>query len=320
MKAKFLPAVLTLCGAMIALNGFSQQKPKIQKNEEIIIRKTPADSGKTIIEIDSNVVTVNGEPLSDYKGDVTILKRNFMGGADGRNFFRQPQDLMLLGNPDGAFLGVYSSKTDKGVMINSVLDNSSAKKAGLQKNDVITRVGQKEITTPEELRNSIEALKPGDKVTINYLRDGKKKSTEVKLGKAPLMANDFNMDRNRDLLNGQGNGNNYHFSMPLMPPQDFHFDFSNDRPRLGLQIQDTEDSSGVKVQNVLPDSPADKAGLKKGDIITEINGQKVNDVDNVMSKIHSADQARDFKIKVWRDKKEMNFKVHLPRPLKSTNI
>ena len=312
MKANFLPAILTVCCATIALNGFSQQKPQIKKNEEIIIRKTPSDSGKTIIEIDSNVVTVNGQPLSDYNGDVTIQKRNFMGGADGKDFFRQPHAFMLNNNPDAAFLGVYSSKTEKGVIINNVLDSSSAKKAGLQKDDIITKVGDKEITTPEELRNAIQAYKAGDKVTINYLRDGKKKSAKVELGKAPSMPKDFNSQLQKDLMNGFGNGNNYNFRMMPMPPQNFNF--NNNRPRLGLQIQDTEDSSGVKVQNVLPGSPADKAGLKEGDIITEMNGKKINDVDNVMSKIHSADHSRDFKIKVLRDKKEMNFDVHLPRP------
>ena len=179
----YLPAIFTVCCAMIALNGFSQNKPQIRKNEEIIIRKTPSDSGKTIIEIDSNVVTVNGQPLSDYNGDVTILKRNFMGGADGKNFFREPPMLMLDNNPDAAFLGVYSSKTEKGVIINSVLDSSSAKKAGLKKGDIITKVGDKEIATPEELRNAIQAYKPGNKIVINYLRGGKKKSAKVELGK-----------------------------------------------------------------------------------------------------------------------------------------
>lgn len=325
MKANFLPAIFTVCCAMIAFNGFSQQKqPRIRKNEEIIIRKAPSDSGKTIIEIDSNVVTVNGKPLSDYNGDVTIMRRrNFMGGANGNDFFRQPREFMLNSDPNAAFLGVYTAKTDKGVIINNVLDSSSAKKAGLQKDDIITKVDDKEINTPEELRNAIQAYKPGDKVTIYYLRDGKKKSVKVELGKAPFMSSNFDMEPNQDLMNGFGNGNNYNFRMLPMPPQNFrnfNFNFNDNRPRLGLQIQDTEDSSGVKVQNVLPGSPADKAGLKEGDIIKEMNGEKINDVDNVMSKLHRPDHSRDFKIKVLRDKKEMNFDVHLPRDLKSTNI
>lgn len=319
MKTIFLPAIFTACCATFAVSGFSQLKqPRIQKNEEIIIRKNnPADTGKTIIEIDSNVVTINGQPLSDYNGDVTITRRrNFMGGANGGDFSRQPHVLMMDNN--AAFLGVYSTKTDNGVIINSVLDSSSAKKAGLEKGDIITKVGDKEITSPEDLRTAIQAYKPGDKVTINYLRDGHKKSAKVELGKSPATSKKFNIELRKELMNGFGNGNNYNFRTPPMSPP--HFNFNNNRPRIGLQIQDTENNSGVKIQNVLPGSPADKAGLKEGDIITEMNGEKVNDVDNVMSKINGADHSGNFKIKVLRDKKEMNFDVHIPRPLKTTNI
>lgn len=323
MKANFLPAVFTACFAMLAFNGFSQQmQQQFRKNDEIIIRKNANDSGKTIIEIDSNQVTVNGKPLSDYNGDITIThRRNFMGGANGRNFMTQPDELMLNDNPNAAFLGVYSAKTDNGVIINSVFDSSSAKKAGLQKGDIITKVDDKEISSPEDLRNAIQNYKPGDKVTINYLRDEKKKSVKVVLGKTPSMSNDLNM-QSQDLMNAFGNGNNnFNFRMLPMPPGNFrNFNFNNNRPRLGLQIQDTEDSSGVKVLNVLPGSLADKAGLKEGDIIKEINGEKVDDVDNVMSKIHSVNHKGDFKIKVLRDKKEMNFDVHIVPRLRSTNI
>ena len=323
MKAIFLQATFTICCTMMGLQGFSQEKPsRINKNEEIIIRKNPSDSGKTIIEIDSNVVTVNGKPLSDYNGDVTITRRrNFMGGANGNNFMTPPRQFMFdNGNPNAAFLGVYTAKTEKGVVINNVLDSSSAKKAGLQKDDIITKVDDKEIVTPEDLRNAIQAHKPGDKITIYYLRDGKKKSVKVELGKVPSMANDMNSEIRKELMDRFGNGNNYQFRMLPMQPRNFDFNFDGNRPRLGMQIQDTEDSSGVKVENVLPGSPADKAGLKEGDIITEMNGEKVNDVDNVMSKIHNANRAKEFKIKVLRDKKEMNFDVHLPSTLKSTNI
>jgi len=324
MKTKFLSAIFMVCCSMIALNGFSQQdRPHIRKNEEIIIHKNSSDTGKTIIEIDSNVVTINGKPLSNYNGDVTITRRrNFMGGADGRNFFTQPRDLML--NDNAAFLGVYSAKSGgKGVIINSVLDSSSAKKAGLEKGDVITKVNDKEIASPEDLRNAIQAYKPGDKITINFVRDGKKKSVKAELGKAPSSVREPYGGLPQDLMNGLGNGNDFNFRMLPMPPQNFknfNFNFNNERPRLGLQIQDTEDSNGVKVQNVLPGSPADKAGLKEGDIIKEMNGEKINDVDDVMSKIHDTENNSDFKIKVMRDKKEMNFDVPIPRRLRSTNI
>ena len=319
MKANFLPAMLTLGCVMLAASGFAQDQPKVEKHEEIVISRNPADSGKTIIEIDSNVVTINGQPLSDYKGDVKVFKRNFMGG-NGRNLFAPgPQTFMFHENAESAFLGVLTAKTDEGAVINNVLDNTSAKKAGLEKGDIITKVNDKEITSPDDLRNAIREFKPGDEVHINYLRDDKKKSVTLELGKTPANVQSFG-GLNEDLLNQFKNGDNFNFRMLPMPRGDFNFNFNDNRPRLGLQIQDTEDSNGVKIQSVVPGSPAGKAGLKEGDIITEINGEKVKDVDKVMSEIQNADNKSDYKIKVLRDKKEMNFEVSVHRPLKTTNI
>ena len=320
MKANILSAVLTAGCTMLALSGFSQQKqPRDSKSEQIVITTNPADTAKTIIEIDSNVVTINGQPLADYKGNVKVFKRNFMDG-NGNGFISPgPQSFMFNENRGNAFLGVLSAKTDKGAIINNVLDNSSAKKAGLKKGDIITMVNDKEITSPADLRNAIESFKPGDEVTIHYLRDGKKNSDKVELGESPANVQSFN-GLNEDLLNQLGNGNNYNFRMLPMPRGNFDFNFNGNHTRLGLEIQDTEDSSGVKIQSVLPGSPAEKAGLKKGDIIKEMNGEKVNDVDKVRAEIHNGGNKSDYKIKVLRDKKEMNFDVTVHRPLKKTNI
>ncbi len=263
MKTIFLSAIITLCCGLLGNYTFAQKENSpLKKDEEIIIRKNDANPSKTIIEIDSNNVTINGKPLSDYNGDVSIMKRNFMGGSPN-HFFAPGQRFMFNTTNNNAFLGVLSAKTDKGVVINNVLDSSSAKRAGLQKGDIITKVNAEEITSPEDLRNAIQAYKPGDKVTINYLRDGKKKSVKVDLGKAPENVQSFNSENLRNLMNGFGNGNNYQFRMPEMPPQNFNFRFHENRAHIGLQIQDTEDSSGVKIQNVIPGSPADKAAPER---------------------------------------------------------
>jgi serine protease Do len=141
---------------------------------------------------------------------------------------------------------------------------------------------------------------------------------KVELGKTPANVRSFGL--NEDLWNQLRNGNNYKFKMLPMPRGNFDFNFKEKRPRLGLEIQDTQDSSGVKIQSIVPGSPAEKAGLKKDDIITEMNGEKVKDVDNVMSEIHNAENKNDYKIKVLRNNKEMNFDVSIPRRLKTTKI
>jgi PDZ domain-containing secreted protein len=74
---------------------------------------------------------------------------------------------------------------DRGVLINSLMDNSPAAEAGLLPGDVITAVGGKRVNAPEELTDLIRSHKPGDTVPIEYYRSGKKREADVKLGQRP---------------------------------------------------------------------------------------------------------------------------------------
>jgi serine protease Do len=318
MKTIFLSAMFTACCGLFASNGFAQkaQSPN-RKNEEIIIRKNSTDPSKMIIEIDSNKITVNGKPLSDYNGDITVMKRNFMD-RNGDDFFRmRPGNLNIFSTSNNAFLGVLTARTDKGAIIKNVIDESAAKKAGLKNDDIITKFGDKEITSPDDLRNAVETYKPGDKVTVNYLRDGKKKSLTVELGKASGNSMTYNIDSLRDMMNGFNSGNNFNFRMPQ---QNFDFNFNGNQPKLGLKIEDTESGNGAKVLDVEQGSAAEKAGLKSGDIITEINGQKVNDVNDIRSEMRQSPNKNDYMIKAKRDNNQMNFEVKIPKVLKSIQI
>jgi serine protease Do len=75
----------------------------------------------------------------------------------------------------GAFLGVITNEDDKGAAIDEVQKETAAEKAGLQKGDIITKVGDKKIDGPDDLVEAITAKKPNDEVEITYLRDGKEK-------------------------------------------------------------------------------------------------------------------------------------------------
>ena len=320
MKRIFKAAIFTICCGLISSIGFAQQqKPKIQKKEEIIIRKNDAAPDKTIIEIDSNKITVNGMPLSDYNGDVTVLRKNFRN-FNGDNLFDFPQGSFHVFSPsNSAFLGVLTAKADKGVVIKNVIDSSAAKKAGLKTDDVITRFGDNEISTPEDLSNAVKNYKPGDEVSVNYIRDGKNKSVKVELGKSFGHARSYRIERLNGLMDGMNPGNNFNFRMPRMPRDNFDF-YNNNQPKLGLKIEDTEEGSGVKVLEVEQGSAAEKAGLKEGDIITEMNGEKVSDVNDVRSEMNNADNKNDYKIKVKRDKTEKTFEVKIPKILRSISI
>lgn len=317
MKTFFVTAAFTACFGLFATNGFAQkEQSQLKKNEEIIIRKNNDAPSKTTIIIDSNNITINGKPLADYNGDVTVLKRSFM---NPRGFSAPAQSFTIFGNSNKAFLGVLTAKVDKGVVIKNVIDESGAQKAGLKDDDVITKFGDKEITTPDDLRNAVQSYKPGDEATIYYLRDGKGNSLKVELGKTPGSgAMTYNLDSLKNVMGQYFNGNNHNFSMPQMPGNQFYF--HNNRPRLGIKIQDTEDGNGAKILSVEPGSAAAKAGLKTGDVITEMNGEKIKDANEVRSQVMQSDNKENYKIELKRDHKKMNIEVHIPKSLNKINV
>jgi membrane-associated protease RseP (regulator of RpoE activity) len=75
--------------------------------------------------------------------------------------------------------------TDKGVLINTLLDDSPAAKVGLLAGDVITEVDGREVTEPEAFVDLIRGHKPGDKVRITYWRMGRRDHATVVLGRRP---------------------------------------------------------------------------------------------------------------------------------------
>jgi hypothetical protein len=75
--------------------------------------------------------------------------------------------------------------TDKGVLIDSLVDASPASKAGLLPGDVITRIDGWPVTTPAELVEHLRTRKPGDEIAVTYYRMGKRRDTRVTLGEAP---------------------------------------------------------------------------------------------------------------------------------------
>ena len=71
------------------------------------------------------------------------------------------------------------------------------------------------------------------------------------------------------------------------------------------------DTSGALVEDVTPDSPADKAGIKNGDVIRKLNGQRVGDRDELTSSITGMNPGTTVTLEVYRDGKPMNIKVTL---------
>lgn len=308
-------AVLVLFSGLTA-TAQTTEKEKADKDSKEKISK------KLSIVIDGDKVTINGKDVKDMSpdemeklGDLDMLKlspglRMMIPGRGGANFFKL--DELGRGGKERALLGVMSEKHEKGAKITSVTKESAAAKAGLQKDDIITKVDDAAIDDSESLYEVIGKHKPEDKVSIHYLRDGQAKTATATLGKTMEMGFDFDFDDNFK--------SDFNFDMPGLRNRDgFNFDFSR-KPRLGMAIEDTEDSKGVKVTDVDDETPAYKAGVKKEDIITSINGKAVSSVDEIREALKNLKEGDTVKAGITRAGKAQTIDIKLPKKLKTADL
>lgn len=320
------------------------------KAQEIVIRKKGDKGAPVTVVVDGDNITVNGKPMSEFKDDdVTVSKRNIIvrnGSRMGLTYSGNDMfDSYSFFNPgDGktrAFLGVNTTDDDAGARITEVTKESAAEKAGLQSGDIITKIDDKKIENPEDLMDVIGDKKPKDEVTVYYKRDGKDGSLKATLGerKEPAtMAYSLttpdgisrsytiprvNVKPDIEIFNGpelKSLGSTSPLNWSYGDGNGFGNIFYNSRPRLGIKIQDTEEEKGVKILDVDKDSPAEKAGLKKDDIVTEIAGTKVNNTDEAREQLQESSEKNAYTIKAKRDGKEMSFDIKIPKPLKTANL
>jgi serine protease Do len=178
-------------------------------------------------------------------------------------------------------------------------------------------------------------MKPKDEVTVYYKRDGKDNSAKAVLGETKGsgamtysfsgpdgLAKTYSIPRVKvaprmDAFNDGDWSPNAFGSADAY--EGFNYSFPRQK-KLGLRIQDTEEGNGVKVLGTDTDSPAEKAGLKKDDIVTEIDGKKVSNTDEAREQLNDAQEKSAYTIKANRNGSAMNFDIKIPKKLKTANL
>ncbi|SVD21699.1 uncharacterized protein METZ01_LOCUS374553, partial [marine metagenome] len=130
----------------------------------------------------------SGGPLFDFNGVVIGIHSRISSATDQNMhvamtaFQDEWEGLIDPASKIPAFLGVYTENNEPGALVLEVRDNSPAKKAGIQKDDILQKVNDKEIKDAVDLTDIIRGFRPGTKVKVTLLRAGKKKVIEVNLG------------------------------------------------------------------------------------------------------------------------------------------
>jgi len=342
MKRFALSFAITALLATFAIPSFAQdEKVKDKENkdtkkevEQITITRKTDNKTKTVVEINGDKITVNGKPIEDLKdGDITVHRGKYKT-MEGLNYYGTPRTRaggqsfnwdsgdgmsMYHVEEDRAMLGVVTEDAEGGVKVTEITDESAAKKAGIKEGDIITKIGDTKIEDPDQLSEAVRKHKPGEKVTVTFLRDKKEQKVTAELGKwkgasafsfGPSQNFKMDMDYN-ELLAPRIQ------AMPRIRGQAWSY---GGAPRLGLSVQDTDDGKGVKVIDVDDESNAAKAGLKENDIITNFNGTEVNSADEVAKLVKENKDKPTISLKIKRDGKAQTVEVKMPRKLKTADL
>ena len=169
-----------------------------------------------------------------------------------------------------------------GALISQVEPDSPAAKAGVKVGDVITELNGKKMENSGQLQAAISAQRPGNKVTLNVIRDGKTMSLPVTLESI-----------NKTSEEASNHGGEAHGKAR------WGVGLQNLSTDMRDQLQLPGDVKGVVVTNVQPGSPADNAGISRGDVILEVNRRPVQTVDDVKRELNNVPQDKDAMVLIW---------------------
>jgi len=272
------------------LQGFNQYQDFIQTDAAI----NPGNSGGALVDAEGRLIGINTAIITSSSGSEGV------GLAVPINMARHAMERLIAGGKvTRGYLGVFPQDItpglavefklpdQNGALVGDVETNTPAQNAGIKAGDVITEINGKKVTDANSLRLMVSDLEPGTKVAVKFIRDGREKTISIPLAE----------------LSGQaaGNENSRNNNGPATAKPDALdgvavADLDQD-VRQQLKLPDSV--QGVVVTDVDPDSNSADAGLKKGDVVVEINRQAVKDSDRAVELCKQA-KGSQILLKIWR--------------------
>src|SRR5712664_12548 len=294
--------------ALIALPGFSAKK---QVEKQKVQRSAP-----TVIELDEpEAIELPGVPDIE-QDDVRILMdgdgTGWLGVETHEVTTEKAKELKL--------------PAERGVVLGKIVPDSPAAKAGLKENDVVTEINGQRVEGAAQFLRMIREIPAGRTIQLTVWRDGRTQTVSATLGKSEERRHAIKMATPRP--------GTFAFRMPEIPDIP-SMEWNGNMlfgggPRLGIDAEDLSgqlgaffgapDGEGILVREVNSGSPAEKAGVKAGDVITSLNGERIRSVGELREKLSAKreDKDRTVKLGVLRNKSEISLTVALPAPAAHT--
>ncbi|MGA3172467.1 MAG: Do family serine endopeptidase [Chthoniobacteraceae bacterium] len=288
----------------------------------------PGNSGGALVDTEGRLIGVNTAIFSRSGGNQGI------GFAVPSNLVRNVMDSLLKnGKVTRGFLGVGPQDLDadlieslhapadqQGALVKEVIQGGAADQAGLQDGDIITSVNGKPIADSQSLKLTIGGMNPGDRAQIAYLRDGQPRTVEAILGQEPggddVAQAAPQQGPSREL--GGGGDLAQATPPPAAPPQGV----SNVLDGIAVGDLDTSarsdlkipgDVKGVVITDVSGDSVGYDAGLRKGDVILDMNRKPLTSADQAIAESNKIAKTEHVLLHVWSQDSGSQYLVLKPK-------
>ncbi len=218
----------------------------------------------------------------------------------------------------------------RGVEVVNVEQDGPAAKAGLKDHDVITSYDEEKVEGRAQFRRLVRETPPGRTVSLGISRDGNVQSVSVVIGDRSEQG-DRKVRAFRQL--------DHLPSMPsafVMPDFDLQFAapemWDMHTPLLGISAEDLNgqlgayfgapNGEGILVREVRSGTPAEKAGLKAGDVITKIGDKPVKSLHDLRTELRGKGDQKTVNLSVLRKGSAMNLQIEIekPRPIDPPQI
>jgi Do/DeqQ family serine protease len=248
------------------------------------------NSGGPLVTLEGKVVGINTMTASKAQGISLAVPANMSK--------RVAEQLLKNGKVERAWMGVglqdltpqlaeqiAGAPSSGGALVNGVTNDSPASKAHLEPGDILTTVNGKALKEAQDVIREVFQTDPGKVVTFEVIRGGKKYQTKVTLeSRKDAAPSKLPMERSTPAQQGFGVALN-----EVADPQN---------PK----------STVTEITNVAGDSPADRAGVKPGDIVLEVDGTKLP------SKAQVTEASKDGKLLLRLKRGSASFYIALKKP------
>jgi len=271
---------------------------------------------RNFIQTDTAINPGNsGGPLLNTKGEVVGINTAIIPYAQGIGFAipiniakRNIDDLINLGRVRTPWVGVYIQDVTpeiaeqfglteaKGVLVGDIVKDSPAEKSGIKRGDIITKVNDEEVNSAQELQDKIRSIDIGEKARIEVVRDGKTINFMVKIGEMPTTEEEGEFPKEKV------------FSI-----------------QTGLRVEKVTREiakeaglpwvKGLVITEVIPGSSADDMGLRRGDIILEVNRTEVSSIEEWEEAISKLEPGNTLLLLIFRN----HHTYYVPIKLEKTN-